>query len=127
MVSAPLRLTNQLPVAGSLLVWEHPPEGGRDNLVGRQTVQVASGATVPIHTGEAQRSTAQRAGAKWSRLPGVHWLNVRFFSSSAMGLGNWAQGADTDYRVVSSQLALPMPRARLRTHFHHLQPTCGVR
>ena len=50
VVSAPLRLTNQLPVGGSLLVWEQQPGAGRE-LVGRQTVQVASGATVPIHTG----------------------------------------------------------------------------
>jgi len=50
VVSAPLRLTNQLPVGGSLLVWEQQPGVGRE-LVGRQTVQVASGATVPIHTG----------------------------------------------------------------------------
>lgn len=54
MVSAPLRLTNQLPIAGSLLVWEQQVEAGKGNLVGRETVQVASGATVPIHTGEAR-------------------------------------------------------------------------
>lgn len=50
-MSAPLRLTNQLPVSGSLLVWEQQAGSSKD-LVGRQTVQVASGATVPIHTGE---------------------------------------------------------------------------
>lgn len=60
VVAAPLRLTNQLPVAGSLLVWEQQPGTARE-LVGRQTVQVASGATVPIHTGTAPAGT--RLGA----------------------------------------------------------------
>ena len=49
VVAAPLRLTNQLPVPGSLLVWEQ--QAGSKDLVGRQTVQVPTGATVPIHTG----------------------------------------------------------------------------
>ena len=48
-MAAPLRLTNQLPVPGSLLVWEQ--QAGSKDLVGRQTVQVPTGATVPIHTG----------------------------------------------------------------------------
>jgi hypothetical protein len=48
-VAAPLRLTNQLPVPGSLLVWEQ--QAGSKDLVGRQTMQVPTGATVPIHTG----------------------------------------------------------------------------
>ncbi|KAL4443584.1 hypothetical protein ABPG75_011321 [Micractinium tetrahymenae] len=55
VVSAPLRLTNQLPIAGSLLVWEQQAEAGKGDLVGRQTVQVASGATVPIHTADMRR------------------------------------------------------------------------
>lgn len=62
VVSAPLRITNQLPVGGSLLVWELQPGAGRE-LVGRQTVQVASGATVPIHTGVA--------GTDWGRVAAV--------------------------------------------------------
>lgn len=52
-MTAPLRLVNQLPVAGSLLVWEAAAGPGRE-LAGRQTVQVESGATVPIHTGQRQ-------------------------------------------------------------------------
>jgi vacuolar protein sorting-associated protein 13A/C len=57
VVSAPLRLTNQLPMGGSLLVWEQQPGAGRE-LVGRQTVQVASGATVPIHTADMRRAVS---------------------------------------------------------------------
>lgn len=55
VAAAPLRLTNQLPVAGSLLVWEQQA-GASKELVGRQTVQVPSGATVPIHTGALRHS-----------------------------------------------------------------------
>jgi hypothetical protein len=50
-VTAPLRLTNQLPVTGSLLVWEQQQASSQE-IVGRQTVQVPSGETVSIHTGE---------------------------------------------------------------------------
>ncbi len=50
-MTAPLRLTNQLPVTGSLLVWEQQQASSQE-IVGRQTVQVPSGETVSIHTGE---------------------------------------------------------------------------
>ncbi|KAL4858517.1 Vacuolar protein sorting-associated protein 13C [Chlorella vulgaris] len=49
VVTAPLRLTNQLPVTGSLLVWEQQQANSQE-IVGRQTVQVPSGETVSIHT-----------------------------------------------------------------------------
>ena len=80
VVTSPLRLTNQLPVTGTLLVWEQ--QGGSKDLVGRQTVQVASGATVPIHTGEHEEVPVHaRCGGLHSRkgasvivsLTGVHW------------------------------------------------------
>ncbi len=62
VVTAPLRLVNQLPVAGSLLVWEAAAGPGRE-LAGRQTVQVESGATVPIHSGERQGGLPHAAAA----------------------------------------------------------------
>ena len=70
VVSAPLRLTNQLPVGGSLLVWEQQPGAGRE-LVGRQTVQVASGATVPIHTGGREGLPVPEQHCLWHGC--LHW------------------------------------------------------
>lgn len=73
VVSAPLRLTNQLPVGGSLLVWEQQPGAGRE-LVGRQTVQVASGATVPIHTGGAGQTFDRWGCSGGKRYAGMRAL-----------------------------------------------------
>ncbi len=75
MVSAPLRLTNQLPVAGSLLVWEQQAEAGKGNLVGRQTVQVASGDTVAIHTGEPACAWTVGVGGNGRAQTRWRWLH----------------------------------------------------
>lgn len=71
VVAAPLRLTNQLPLGGSLLVWEQQPGMGRE-LVGRQTVQVASGATVPIHTGGVDGRLCRMRGLHLGVVPLTH-------------------------------------------------------
>ncbi|RMZ55463.1 hypothetical protein APUTEX25_003587, partial [Auxenochlorella protothecoides] len=55
VVAPPLTLVNQLPLAGSLLVWQEDPATGQ--LVSRQTLRVRSGQCAPVH-GADLRSAA---------------------------------------------------------------------
>jgi hypothetical protein len=113
VVTAPLRLTNQLPLAGSLLVWEAAAGPGRE-LAGRQTVQVESGATVPIHTGELQPRTAAACGRLCCRSLGLLACASPADASAATCLLSWElaiKGLLLSAKPSSSTCAADMRRA----------------
>ncbi|KAL4447306.1 hypothetical protein ABPG77_007339, partial [Micractinium sp. CCAP 211/92] len=105
VVSAPLRLTNQLPVAGSLLVWEQQAEAGKGNLVGRQTVQVASGDTVAIHTADMRRVVS------FTFYPeGYEWVEPAptVLSEGHSGRGRGRQQLPDRFRLVRPGASAPL-------------------
>ena len=111
VVGAPLRLTNQLPMAGSLLVWEQQAGAARE-LVGRQTLRVGSGATAAIHTG-APRCLG------WG-LPGGQALHGRRAICRAAAPAAWSP------RRCFAAARRPPTRTPCPHAYLCVQPTCGA-
>lgn len=53
VISPPLVLVNQLPLPGSIMVWEGAP--GSHNMVERMTERVGSGERIAVHTADVRR------------------------------------------------------------------------
>ena len=115
VVAPPLVVKNQLPVPGSLLVWEAPSSAG-GQLVARQTLQVAAGGAAAIHTADLRRVTS------FSLYPeGYDWVErspvvLSEGHSGAQRARGWAWHASSGTkrrarRAASRALTLVTPRS----------------
>ncbi|KFM29234.1 Vacuolar protein sorting-associated protein 13A [Auxenochlorella protothecoides] len=88
----PLTLVNQLPLAGSLLVWQEDPATGQ--LVSRQTLRVRSGQCAPVHGADL------RSAVSFSFYPdGYEWMEAAPALAAAGARRAGAPGAALPDRV----------------------------
>ncbi|KAL6781279.1 hypothetical protein ACKKBG_A10495 [Auxenochlorella protothecoides x Auxenochlorella symbiontica] len=92
VVAPPLTLVNQLPLAGSLLVWQEDPATGQ--LVSRQTLRVRSGQSAPVHGADL------RSAVSFSFYPdGYEWMEAAPALAAAGARRAGARGAALPDRV----------------------------
>jgi hypothetical protein len=58
VIAPPITLTNQLPLPGSLIVWEHIPGSGKAEAVAKLSERVASGGHIAIHTADVRKTVS---------------------------------------------------------------------
>jgi hypothetical protein len=103
VAAPPLTLVSQLPMSGSLMVWEAPGGGPRaPQLVERQSQRVGAGASVAVHTADVRRALS------FTLYPdGYDWAEAAPAGLSASGSGSGLALPDR-FRVVRPGSRLPV-------------------
>lgn len=58
VIAPPVTIANQLPLPGSLIVWEHIPGSGKAEAEAKLSERVPSGGQVAIHTADARKTVS---------------------------------------------------------------------
>ncbi|KAL4527774.1 hypothetical protein Ndes2437A_g02912 [Nannochloris sp. 'desiccata'] len=58
VIAPPITIANQLPLPGSLIVWEHVPGSGKAEAVAKLSERVPSGGQVAIHTADVRKTVS---------------------------------------------------------------------
>jgi hypothetical protein len=55
VIAPPVTIANQLPLPGSLIVWEHIPNSGKAEAVAKLSERIPSGGQVAVHTADVRK------------------------------------------------------------------------